>query len=72
MSREESYLAVQRNAMKVWERPPAARDGAFLELLGQDAEVGRHLDAAALESLFDLDFHTRHVDTIFERVFGSA
>ncbi len=72
MSREDSYIAVQRSAMKVWERPPAAREGAFLDLLKQDAEVARHLDAATLETLFDLDYQTRHVDRIFARVFGSA
>jgi adenylosuccinate lyase len=72
MSREDSYVAVQRNAMKVWERPPAEREGAFLELLKQDAEVADHLDAATLDGLFDLAFHTRNVDTIFTRVFGSA
>ena len=72
MSREDSYVAVQRNAMKVWERPPAEREGAFLDLLKADAEVAAHVDAATLDGLFDLDFHTRNVDTIFERVFGTA
>jgi adenylosuccinate lyase len=72
MSREDSYVAVQRNAMMVWERPPAEREGAFLDLLKADAEVAVHVDAATLDGLFDLDFHTRNVDTIFERVFGTA
>jgi len=67
MSREDSYKAVQRNAMRVWQ------EGAnFLDLLKADAQVTEHLSAAVLESLFDLGYHTKHVDTIFRRVFGRA
>jgi adenylosuccinate lyase len=67
VSREDAYGLVQRNAMKVWD------GGAdFLgELLG-DAEVRAALPEAKLRALFDLGYHTRHVDTIFRRVFGSA
>ena len=67
VSREDSYALVQREAMKVWES-----DGALSlkELLKADAEVTAHLSAAAIDALFDLDHHFRHVDTIFERVFG--
>ena len=67
MSREESYAAVQRNAMPVWRG-----EGNFLDLLKQDAEVSALLAPAELERLFDLGYHTRHVDTIFRRVFGTA
>ncbi|MDO8608032.1 MAG: adenylosuccinate lyase [Phaeospirillum sp.] len=67
MSREDSYKAVQRNAMKVWQ------EGAnFLDLLKTDSEVSAHIPAKALEELFDLGYHTKHVDTIFKRVFGRA
>jgi adenylosuccinate lyase len=66
MSREESYAAVQRNAMPVWRG-----EGNFLELLKADKEVSALLSAAELESLFDLGYHTKHVDTIFRRVFGA-
>jgi adenylosuccinate lyase len=67
MSREDSYKAVQRNAMKVW------LEGAnFLDLLKADAEVSAHIPAKTLEELFDLGYHTKHVDTIFRRVFGRA
>jgi adenylosuccinate lyase len=68
MSREEAYAAVQRNAMRVWEA-----DGALSlrELLGEDAEVAARLDPARLDALFALDPHFAHVDTIFDRVFGS-
>jgi adenylosuccinate lyase len=66
-SREESYGLVQRNAMKVWES-----DGtlSLLELLKGDGEVTARLSAEELTALFDLEYHLKHVDTIFARVFG--
>lgn len=69
VSREDSYKYVQRNAMKVWES-----DGALslLTLLKEDADVSKALPAPMLESLFDLGYHLKHVDTIFQRVFGAA
>ena len=67
MSREDSYAAVQRNAMPVWRG-----EGNFLDLLKKDKDVSALLSAADLESLFDLGYHTKHVDTIFRRVFGEA
>ncbi len=68
-SREDSYLLVQRNAMRVWES-----DGqlSLLELLKADADVTARLSAAQLTELFDLGYHMKHVDTIFDRVFGAA
>ena len=65
MSREDAYRAVQSNAMKVWQE-----GGSFLELLKADPSVAKRVPAAELEALFDLGYHTRHVDTIFARVFG--
>ena len=47
-------------------------EGDFLTLLKADAEVRKHLSAAELEENFDLDYHLKHVDTIFGRVFGKA
>ena len=67
VSREDSYAWVQRNAMPVWRG-----QGDFLTLLKADKDVGQALTAAELEALFDLGYHTRHVDTIFRRVFGRA
>jgi adenylosuccinate lyase len=66
-SREEAYRLVQRNAMKVWES-----DGALslLDLLKADSDVTAFLSPERLEESFDLAYHLRHVDTIFERVFG--
>jgi adenylosuccinate lyase len=67
MSREESYAAVQRCAMPVWRG-----EGQFLDLLKADKDVSAHLTNAELEALFDLGYHTKHVNTIFARVFGAA
>src|SRR4051794_99337 len=69
LSREESYALVQRNAMKVWES-----DGklSLLELLKNDLEVSRRLPHDQLDQLFNLDYHFKHVDTVFDRVFGPS
>ncbi len=64
MSREDSYSAVQRNAMPVWRG-----EGNFLDLLKADKEVSAVMRPDELEALFDLGYHTKHVDTIFRRVF---
>ena len=72
MSREDSYLAVQRNAMKVWALPEAEREGAFLGFLQSDEEVSAKVSADDLAASFDLGYHTKNVDTVFARVFGSA
>jgi len=65
MSREDAYRAVQRNAMQAWEK------GAdFRALLEADADVARHLSPKQLAAFFDLGYHTKHVKTIFRRVFG--
>ncbi len=72
MAREDAYRVVQDNAMKVWELAEAERPGAFQRFLNEDGEVTDKLDAAAIEALFDLGYHTKHVDTIFARVFGTA
>ena len=66
VTREEAYRLVQRNAMKVWE------DGKdFKTELLADAEVTAALSPAGIEEKFDLGYHTKHVDTIFRRVFGT-
>ena len=67
VSREDSYKIVQRNAMKVWENGADFKT----ELLG-DNEVLAALSAAEIEEKFDLGYHTKHVDTIFKRVFGDV
>jgi adenylosuccinate lyase len=65
LSREDSYALVQKHAMAAW-----GGDGTFAGRLKSDPEVTAKLSAAELESLFDTRRHTRHVDTIFKRVFG--
>lgn len=67
VSREDAYRLVQRNAMKVWEQ---GKD--FLEELLADAEVRAALSEDAIREKFDIGYHTKHVDTIFARVFGQA
>jgi adenylosuccinate lyase len=65
VSREDAYAYVQRNAMPVWRG-----EGDFLALLKADPDVSKALSAAELESLFDLGYHLKNIDYIFERVFG--
>ncbi|WP_193178355.1 adenylosuccinate lyase [Oricola nitratireducens] len=67
VSREDAYRLVQRNAMKVWEE---GKD--FLEELLADKEVRAALSEEEIREKFDLGYHTKHVDTIFRRVFGQA
>lgn len=67
VTREDAYRLVQRNAMKVWE---AGKD--FKTELLADAEVTAALSPAEIEEKFDLGYHTKHVDTIFARVFGET
>jgi adenylosuccinate lyase len=65
MARETAYLAVQEAAMKAWRG-----EGKFVELLKSDSQVRERLGDSELAELFDPAWHFRHVDTIFERVFG--
>jgi adenylosuccinate lyase len=66
-SREEAYKLVQRNAMPVWRG-----EGDFLALLKKDTDVRKYLSDAEIEEQFDLGYHLKHVDTIFNRVFGKG
>jgi adenylosuccinate lyase len=64
-AREDAYRLVQRNAMKVWQG-----EGDFLSLLKADKDVRKYLSEAEIAANFDLAYHFKNVDTIFERVFG--
>jgi len=65
--RQTAYVFVQRNAMRFYE------EGVdFLEALLSDEELRKHLTEDEIRSVFDLGYHTEHVDTIFRRVFGEA
>ncbi len=65
VSREKAYAMVQRNAMKVWEQGKDFQD----ELIA-DPEVREYLSQEEIREAFDLNYHLKHVDTIFKRVFG--
>ena len=65
VSREDSYLYVQRNAMKTWRG-----EGVFLDFLKTDKDVNEYLSDVELEAFFDLDYHFKCVDEIFSRVFN--
>ncbi|HWA31824.1 MAG TPA: hypothetical protein VG867_12045, partial [Rhizomicrobium sp.] len=65
VSREDAYRLVQRNAMRAW-----GGEGDLLTLLKADKDVTKAVPPPTLEELFDLGYHFKHVDTIFERVFG--
>ncbi|KFL28703.1 adenylosuccinate lyase [Devosia sp. 17-2-E-8] len=69
LSREDAYAAVQRNAMQVWQMR-GDRAGQFAALLKADPEVSGKLSAGEIDAMFDDFYHLKHVDTIFERVFG--
>jgi adenylosuccinate lyase len=64
-SREDAYRMVQRSAMRAWEG-----GGDFRALLQADPEVAGKLAGAELDACFDLGYHLKHVDTIFQRVFA--
>jgi len=66
-SREDAYRLVQRNAMPVWRG-----EGEFQTLLTNDPEVRQFLTAEEIAEKFDLGYHLKHVDTIFQRVFGRS
>ena len=64
MTREESYAAVQRNAMPVW-----LEGKDFRDLIKSDAAIEKYLSSEEIDNLFDMAFHMKHVDTIFSRLF---
>ena len=64
-SREDAYKMVQRNAMKVWEQ----NEDFQVELLS-DKEVRSFLTEEDIRKKFDLRYHTKNVEKIFQRVFG--
>jgi adenylosuccinate lyase len=64
-TREDAYAIVQENAMKSWQEGTE-----FRKLLGQDERVQKHLNAADLDAIFDVNHFLKHLDYIFERVFG--
>jgi len=64
LERQTAYVMVQRNAMKVWETGQE-----FKDLIMKDQEIGGYLSKIEIEEVFDMDYHMKHVDDIYERVF---
>jgi adenylosuccinate lyase len=67
LDRQEAYEMVQRNALKVWD---TGRD--FQSLLLEDKEIREHLSQKDIAEIFSLEYHLKHVDHIFQRVFGKS
>jgi adenylosuccinate lyase len=67
LSREEAYRVVQQHAMEAWRG-----EGDFQAMLAADPTVRKHLSEAELKANFDLDYHLKHVDTVFKRVFADG
>ncbi len=63
-TREDAYKIVQRNAMKTWEQGKN-----FYEELKKDEDLKKYLSEGELKELFDINYHTKYIDFIFERVF---
>jgi adenylosuccinate lyase len=72
VSREDAYRLVQRNAMQVWASPPPRASDALQARLLADDEVVAHLGQKGVAACFEDGFHTRHVETIFARVFEAG
>ena len=66
-SREDAYQMVQKRAMQVWEGA-----GTFQDLVSNDSDIAAWLSAEEIGRIFDLNYHLKHVDTIFKRVFGES
>jgi adenylosuccinate lyase len=66
LPREDAYRAVQRHAMRAWRG-----EGDFRSLVKADETVRKYLSEAEIDASFDLDYHLKHVDTVFDRVFGA-
>ena len=65
VARETAYEWVQRNAMKVWDE---GQD--FQTLVKTDEDIKGHLSIQEIETTFSVKNYLKHVDAIFERVFG--
>ena len=64
-TREDAYAMVQKSAMTSWQ------DGIeFRQLITQDASVRKHLNEKDLDAIFNVNNFLKHLDYIFERVFG--
>ena len=63
-TREKAYLIVQKNAQKSWKK-----NISFFQSLANDSLINKNISIKDLEKMFDLNYHTKHIDTIFKRIF---
>lgn len=64
VSREDAYVIIQRNAMKVWDCDAAT---TLKEFLSQDNEVTDALSSEIFEDIFDYNHYTKNIDTVIDR-----
>ena len=64
-SRENSYKLVQKIAMKSWEK-----NLNFKELLLKNKEISKFLNKKSINEIFDLSYHLKNINKIFDRVLG--
>ena len=67
VSREDAYANVQKVAMKVWN----SENLDFIEESQKDSFIKAHINENELLEISKLEYHTKFVDTLFERVFGT-
>jgi adenylosuccinate lyase len=67
LPRETAYKIVQKNAMKVWQD----KKTNLKDLLLQEKEITSRFSKKEVDEIFNLDYHLKHVKTIFKRVLGS-
>ncbi|MUV38582.1 Adenylosuccinate lyase [Lentibacillus sp. JNUCC-1] len=63
MARETAYDIVQPKAMEAWEKGVS-----FKTLIEQDPAVQAQLSQEAIDDCFDVTYHLKNVDAIFERI----
>ena len=67
VSREDAYANVQKVAMKVWN----SENLDFIEESQKDSFIKAHINENELLEISKLEYHTKFVDTLFMRVFGT-
>jgi adenylosuccinate lyase len=65
LAREEAYAMVQDAALKAWEE-----EGSFRENILKDKRIAGLITESEMDSLFDVSYHLKHVDTIIKRLQG--
>ena len=64
-SREYSYKVVQKHSTNAWKK-----NISLLDSLKNDKKIYGYFDNKKLEKIFDLNYHTRKIGLIFNRVFN--